>query len=306
MKIAIITELQNSAIDLVMRTVAKHTTADVTLFDVRAGEECNEEILREFDLVHLGWYDLFRILFENGENPLGIPLTTNFWNLRMTGYPASQPRGSVSMENMWQCFLQLLAPAAIVVDDLHTLQGLAQLNYFKTHLIPLVFDYSKFKPLPVPDTPFTVGVFGNDYGSKRFFIVREACEMAGVEYFPCIQSSSRKLYHLDPIRDVYRHIHVLAHASILDTNSMPVREALLCGRPVLTTRNGGTMRIVEDGKNGYFYDGTVEDLAQKIALIQRRYKSMQAHSQYSRANFESVPASVRLYEKMWRKAIDED
>jgi glycosyltransferase involved in cell wall biosynthesis len=54
-----------------------------------------------------------------------------------------------------------------------------------------------------------------------------------------------------------------------DSEGTPVAvlEAMSRGRPVIATPVGGLVDILEDGVSGLFFDGTPEDLADKLAAV---------------------------------------
>jgi len=253
MRVVIATDHPDSPVDQIMRAVAE------AIKDQHEVEVVDRLSLGKADLdgahVHLGMPARF-----SQELPCTVSL--NVWSV-----PIDKAAG-------YQKQLRELDPIGIVVDDLVTSQILGQLGFSGLRAAPLFIpNPSSFQPLPPPEGPFTVGVFGNDYASKRFKVVEEACKIAGVRYFPVIQEPGRKHYYLDPLRDVYPHIHALAHASFTDTNSMPCMEALLCGRPVLSTWNTGMDRLTGDQANGiFFHDGYPENLAFMIGELQKTYE----------------------------------
>ena len=296
---------KDSAIGIVLGGIKRELINWGHTVDILGPKEAEDVELEEhYDVMHCGWLGLLPTY------PVEIPVTLNLWNIplhRAIGYHG----------RMLSC-----PPTKIVVDDVYTIQTLGQLNMHNYVRIPLAFDLPG--QIPPPDGPFTVGVFGNDYrlqepcqlvdpqggsfeiqqgySTKRFGVAEEACKRAKVEYYPCIQDSGRKNYLIDPVEDVYSQIHTLVHTSVIDTNSMPVREALACGRPVIATRNDGLQRIIMDGVNGLFFDGSVKDLQMKIAMIKANYKD------FSNAACCTVPEltvteSAMMYERMWEECI---
>ena len=289
MRVAIVPEYENSAVGILMRQLCeevKRQGIDATLTDRDVDLDYLDD---NFDIAHFGWVDLFP---PGHYNTLTIPITLNVWG----------PALDITMRLAAR--LRTLDPARVVVDDVYTLQVLGQLGIHEYEYIPLAFNHD-LKPLPEPEGPFTVGVFGNEYRSKRFEIVEAACShLPDVSYYPCIQDPDRTLYHLDPVRDVYRHIHVYAHASIIDTNSMPAREALFCGRPVIATRNDGLMRIIRHGENGMFFDGTVNDLVRKIKIVKSCYGGMKYEADRTYPE-TTVQEAANDYIAMWQTAVGE-
>lgn len=252
-KIAILSNRENSAISHVLTPVARALDIDIHYHPYpHLGD------ITKYDVVHVGYVGLASDeLLEN----VGT-VSLNVWNISVEKIPTWLATHGIKD---WDHF---------VVDDVVTYQTLGQLGSEALTLIPLAFDASGFDVLPVPDEEFTVGIFCNNYPSKRSKVVFDACKLAGVRCFFQALDPNRTHYSIDPVRDVYRHIHVLAHASFTDTNSMPVWEAQLCGRPVITTHNFGVHRVITDGVNGYFYGGGAAELAEKIIKVRNRYDEM--------------------------------
>jgi hypothetical protein len=230
------------------------------------GAMADEEVFQDYDIVHFGY--LLGVGDEGIEwiNTIIPPITGNVWHVppeRQQAYAAT---------------LFAINAQRIFVDDTTTLQLLGQMGFTEVAMVPLAFDPTiKFHHLPPPVGPFTVGAFGDSYPHKRFPVIREACKIAGVEFYDAVHDYRQRegvFETLDPVADVYAHIHTLAHASFNDTNSLPAEEALACGRPVLSTISYGMTRVLQDGVNGYFYDGSARDLARKIVTMRERYEVM--------------------------------
>lgn len=278
MKLALIAGA-NSATRRVLDTLApllRALGAEVDRLDAEAVHRGRN--FAEYDLVHFGY-----LLGLSPENAAVIapPITGNVWHLAAEHNPRYAQR------------LIELTPARIFVDDVITLQGLGQMGFTEVTLVPLVFDPSAFSPLPPPPGPFTVGAFGDDYPSKRFEVIREGCKLAGVDFFDAVQDRHERIWLLDPIQDVYAHVHAMAHASFHDTNFLPGLEALACGRPILSVHNYGIDRVLSHGTNGLFYDGSPRDLAGKICRLQDHYASYRRGVE--RTTFPLPTASARSY-----------
>lgn len=192
----------------------------------------------------------------------------------------------------------LIASNAMLVQQLGYVAGLTNVR-----LIPQIFDHSKFTPQPPPPGPFKVGVFGSTCPTKRFHIVEEACRLADVEYVPTIFPADATDYTLDPATDVYAKVHAIAHASFLDPSSVVCQEAMLCGRPVLTTRNCGMRELLEDGEGGYFYDGSPTDLAAKIRTLKLNWERQAYLAPIVRNRLLSVKDGAEMYVKAWQESL---
>ena len=296
MKVAVIAGYKDGAIDQVMRPLVALNQAkgiDITLignYEVTDLDKFAENLNQHFDIVHYGF-----LMYSRGlAGKLVIPQTANVWHI------------GVEQVERYQSLIQNADFQRIIVDDGDhmTLQQLGQMGFTKVTPIPIIFDYTHFAPLPPPEGPFTVGIFCNDYNYKRYDIVVKAAERAGVECHAMILPEGRQTYALDPIRDVYAHIHALAHATFVDTNSLPAREALLCGRPIIATRSGGLDRVLKNGQNGLWHDGSINDLASKMKLVRDDYDWYRAGALATRLPDPVVAAYD--YQRVWEDILAQD
>jgi hypothetical protein len=275
MRIALLADYEKSATWWILKDIEKvlkdYEDTEVQVF-ARGEDPPNWE---DFDIAHYGWAGLIGVFPE-----CPLPKTTTIWQIPGEKFLS------------WQAQLGQFGFDHYIVDDVGTLQTLGQMGYTQVTKIPLTFDYSRFKPLPLPKE-FTVGVFGNNYASKNFGVVRAACEKGGFTFFPQILPKTRRHYILDPSEDYYQHISVHVHASFGDTNSMPGMEALLCGRSVISTRNYGLERL-SSVPNLHTFNGSVADLVRVLKSTQFQPWKMEWCSEYERW-FPRHESSVTMF-----------
>lgn len=288
MRVALLSGYPNGAIDQVMQVLAKGARKEGVDVDIVTMYPKPEAPWGEYDVVHAGYYPYL------GKVPHSQirAMTANVWHI------------ALDLNNLRSIIICLseLDYKFLIADDVMTLQQLGQLDHTNVVLIPMPIDQDKWRVLPPPVEPFTVGVFCNDYFYKRWQVIVNACEHAGVNCLPVITKENRKTYDLDPLNDVYAKVHVLASATFVDTNSLPLREALLCGRPVISTRNDGLARVLQHGHNGRWFNGSVDDLAKQIRTIQADYATYRANAIATK--FESLSDIVAAYIKVWKDAAN--
>ncbi len=93
------------------------------------------------------------------------------------------------------------------------------------------------------------------------------------------------------LRDLYRGARALIFPQVEDFG-MVAAEALSCGAPVVAFAAGGSLEMVEDGKNGLlFHEQTPEALAETILKADKKRWSRKAiaasAAKFSRGNFEA-------------------
>jgi glycosyltransferase involved in cell wall biosynthesis len=93
---------------------------------------------------------------------------------------------------------------------------------------------------------------------------------------------------------IFRKYHILLMCSLSEAFGRVTVEALKSGIPVIASRTGGSTEIIEEGRNGFFYDPTIKDsLAQEIKKIMNPeiYKALK--SETSRVNLKFNPEVIK-------------
>jgi glycosyltransferase involved in cell wall biosynthesis len=176
-------------------------------------------------------------------------------------------------------------------------------------VIPLAFDHTPWYPLALPDV-FSVGFLGVNYSRKRSNIIIQAADRAGVPFVDGRRSCTKLSqghkppeWLEDPL-DFYKRISCYVVASFIDTGPLPPQEALLCGRPVITTCTGMMPEVVTEGTNGLFYDGFVPDLVRKIQFMEEHIDSFHARA-IAMTYLPTVSEVAKRYERIFQEVIDE-
>ncbi len=81
------------------------------------------------------------------------------------------------------------------------------------------------------------------------------------------------------MNDLYARSHILVSTSIAESFGVAICEAMLCGRPVVTTANGGCNDYMQEGFNGYVVPiRDYKALADKIMLVKNNYADFDSES----------------------------
>ena len=101
---------------------------------------------------------------------------------------------------------------------------------------------------------------------RRFDVIESAvARLAGVTLKTAIREQCWR--DQQEMLEFYRDLDVYVCASRSEGTPNPCLEAAACGVPLVTTAVGNMPELVEEGENGYFFDGSVDALARKLAML---------------------------------------
>jgi glycosyltransferase involved in cell wall biosynthesis len=269
MKIAIINTWKQGAVHNIMEPLARslndYEDVECDYFTIRDDfhERDFDSSFEDYDLVHVGYIgNLLSI-----RNECLAPTTISVHHI-----PAHRLAHAVNALNYCR-------PVKIITPDPFLQRQLGQMNVNGVELIPYAFDHSGFKELPYPEE-FSVGFLGCDSEAKRFFTIERACKELGVKCVGIDRNTKNEEVDFLPqekIMNMYREMSVYVSAGWNDGGPLPPQEALLCGRPVISTRVGMMPSIIKPGWNGEFFDGSVEDLKKKIMMVKNDLPDLYNH-----------------------------
>jgi glycosyltransferase involved in cell wall biosynthesis len=105
--------------------------------------------------------------------------------------------------------------------------------------------------------------------------------------------------------EFYNQGKVLVCASTVEGGPRVTFEAMACDVPVITTGCGLMPECIKNGENGFIFDGTAQDLADKlkeIFLDLNLYKKIQVHSRNSVLKYD-YKITLEAYATSYRKRI---
>ena len=299
MRINVIGSSTATAIDNIMRPLAwqlqKHGH-DIRYYRMpRPG-------LNECDFLHFGWWRLIHaVLLKSKEETGGVRPTVPF-TAHLHHLEAAKEAQFVEAQPL----LKEAGCLGYIVSDSYWKQRLGALGITNAWQIPQAFDHSRFHPLPLPEE-FTVGWLGTNYPYKRFDTARLAVQLAGVA---SVDNGRRDLLEkgspewLGSALDFHRRISAYIVTTFTDTGPLPPQEAMLCGRPVITTTMGMMRDLVAHKVNGYVFDGSVEDLA--VAIHWVRDHLTELHENVLATTLLRLPALAavtRQYEDLFQRLL---
>ena len=158
-------------------------------------------------------------------------------------------------------------------------------------IVPFSFDASRFHHLPYPEE-FTVGALGANMAHKRFDDIERAAEQAGVKCIISRRPSHEGGDYVGKELDFYAQLSCYVCASWAESGPLPPIEAMLCGRPVVSTRVGMMPNLP------IYLINNVDDLDRAIkavkqdfigyARIARNYEVRDTSRMYEDAIYEAI------------------
>lgn len=283
MKVTIVVEKENTAIDILSQAVKRHNLHfDIDVVAVHPKRPTDEQLERfangakDADILHFAYWksaDVLRERFDFVEAKKKLLVHYN-------------PYDTVRDNRNWAQEYD----AVVVVNR----QQRLQLPY--AFLIPLTIDLEFFTPRgEEPEVP-AVGMVANRIeGSKGILQVAQACARLGVKfilvgrisnqrYFQQVQEAAGKYLDFredvsdDELLQAYREMTVLVVNSKdnFETGPLPLLEAMASGVAVVT-RRVGIVDELYDGKNMVVRGGAVDDIDDLVeclsgVLTQEQYR----------------------------------
>jgi glycosyltransferase involved in cell wall biosynthesis len=199
------------------------------------------------------------------------------------------------------------SPRRIIVPEPFVARQLGQHHLHQVVQIPYAFDHSRWKPLPYPEQ-FTVGYLGCDYYVKRFDTIEQAAEMAGVQCKGLGRDTNNEEegYKDDSdITKLYEGMSCYVVASFDDGGPLPPQEALLCGRPVVTTAVGMMPQVVAEGYNGCFHNGSVSDMARAITKVKDNFERITQYPDELGGFIPTIDTIGHHWQDMFEQVVEE-
>ena len=179
-------------------------------------------------------------------------------------------------------FLRKFRGVNVVSDRLHRLFSDEKINNVPTHpqykvnpvYTPNGVDTEVFRPTTplTSDGPLRVGFAGTAKGihdARKGYseYVVPACCKAGCKLITAIARTETCLPP-EQMPEFWNSVDVMLLPSSSEGFSIAALEAAACGRPVISTRVGGSTELIRDGQSGFLVDRTVNAIAEKLVYLQ--------------------------------------
>jgi glycosyltransferase involved in cell wall biosynthesis len=209
--------------------------------------------------VQLAQYDVVNFLnigtLRHYHEPFEFPFTVHLHHVTQ-GY-----------EKAYFATLREYEPDVVFTLDNFGLRQLGRAGFYNCIRVRQAVDKKKWQYMDAPED-FAIGWLGGDTRFKRTDVIEQAAKLLDI---PCYGHDSSTWLSETKIRNLYKNMSVYVVASFEDGGPLPAQEALLCGRPVVTTHVGNMPDVIKDGCTGLFYDGSLDGLVEAISAVKRQY-----------------------------------
>jgi glycosyltransferase involved in cell wall biosynthesis len=173
-------------------------------------------------------------------------------------------------------------PTLVIVTSAEDILEALRFSQFNATYIPITVNPARFPLQPYPDK-FTIGYLGVDLPHKRFDRIDAVAEALGI---PCVGSKRADHNNGEYVgreAEFYRAISCYVCATEVERAPFPTLEAMLCGRPVVSTPIlASPPEVVECIKAG---GGVLtEDLVHGVANVRDRFEAYAAAARQFKFN----------------------
>lgn len=193
-------------------------------------------------------------------------------------------------------------------DIFHLLKRLGVQEKQIIYLPPVYLELEKYKPLNV-EKKCDVLFVGRLVENKGIFTIVEAIHHLKRQGFPLrtvikgrgplepqirafiasnelqdLVTIDQRILNEEGLVELYNQAKVLVCASTVEGGPRVTLEAMACGIPVISTPCGLMPEVIINDKNGFIFNGSVEDLAQKLKLLLQDTKTFHAIEGQSRSS----------------------
>ena len=271
-KLLLIADVYNWAIHTICLSLTPYLKIDFEVI-IRSASDLTNEDVAQADVVYYSfwymhnWFPQVIDIIRPYVNKTVVGVHSHYW---FEDKVLTMPETDVlpQQEHIdWLCSFPILLAIS------SRLQKLCSSFHSKSFVARNGVDTDIFSALPLRITnpnPLVVGWAGNPDnhpGKRGLGLIREAVHRCGnkVVFKPAIGN-----YMQDNMRsmpDYYSSIDLYICASRCEGASTPIREAMACGRPVISTRVGDSTDIIQDGVSGWLRDRSISAFENKIAQL---------------------------------------
>jgi len=267
MNILLLTDRANWAYHSIAKALQKFNTdsnLSLDIVHIKKNIKHVKSIYRQYDrYLVMGWQNYEEVDFlPKSQTMLGIHSHHSFDDRKTTpDHDINPPKKLID----WLNEFKGINAVSLRLFKLFKNNGLTNIYY-----TPNGVDSAVFKPLNhKPSNDFTVGYSGSSShdwrkGTSDFII--PAAKKAGVKTKLAMLATGSYV-PLEDMPSFYHKIDAYICASLSEGFSLSVLEAASCGRPIITTKVGGTSELTGKEQTIYLVERDVDAFAEKITWL---------------------------------------
>jgi len=266
MKVLLLPDKLNWAYSSIAKSLVKYNTdpsVELDIIHIKGNEKKIKKVQEKYDeILVMGWQTHDRVKFLPPERTLIGIHSHHSWDGQ-----ATQPDKNVSPPRTLVDFLNQFKRVNAVSRKLYNLFG--KYGVKRIYHTPNGVDSEIFVPKVIPHDDFLVGYSGSskhDWRKGVTDFIIPATKQAGAKTHLAMLSTGSYV-DLEDMPSFYQSIDCYVCASSSEGFSLSVLEAASCGKPVISTRVGGSDELFVDGENGFLVSRDVTAIAEKISLL---------------------------------------
>ena len=267
MKALLLTDKPNWAYHSIAESVKKYNSdkdISISVVHIKGNERKIKSIYKKYDrILVMGWQNYDRVKFMSKSKVMVGIHSHHSWDKKRTK-PNKNVNPPKSLVNSLNKFVRVNAVSKRLYD-LFKQNGLKNIHYTPNGVDTEIFTC----PSHEMSDEFTVGYSGSkghDWRKGVTKFIMPSAKLAKVKHKIAMLSSDSYV-PLSEMPTFYHGIDCYVCASLSEGFSLSVLEAAACGRPIITTKVGGTDELIKDGYNGLLVDRSVKDISDKICLL---------------------------------------
>ena len=254
---------------------------------IKRNEKHIKKIYKKYDLFFvLGWQTYERVSFLPKKHTLVGIHSYHSWDKKKTTPDSKDDmKPPTRLVDFLNGFLRVNA-VSLQLTNVFKKYGVEKIYYTPNGADTDIFKRKSISRKTGGD--FIVGYSGSkahDWRKGVSAFIEPAAHAAGAK-LQIAMLSTDKYVTLDNMPDFYNRLHAYICASSSEGFSLSVLEAAACGCPIISTRVGGCVDMIENGVNGFLVDRSVNAIKDKIVLLKENEALRQKISQQISADVQ--------------------
>ena len=264
-------------------------------------------------------------------------MSTEFWELILklvTSWATKRLVYKIDSDTLWKALAWFFQPFDVVISPSQYTRTIMAEHGIQTQVVPNGIDTTRFRPdIDTREFRQRFGLEGKNVVlhvgrltlEKNLDLLIDAAPLVKREYanvvFLVVGSGPARLHFERRVSEkgladsfiftgflpddmlplTYAACNMLAFPSNFETQGLVALEAMGCGKPVVAAKDTAVSEVIAENKNGYLFNGTAEDFANKIAecLVKgARFSKAARETALAYSKEKCVKILISVYEQL--------